>query len=246
LAAKNLGENVLFIHTSDHGTAMPFGKWNLYDYSTRVPFIAAWPGKIKGGVRSDAMASWIDLLPTLVDLVGGTNPEGIDGKSFAPVLLGQSTTHRDTVFSTHSGANYNTYPIRMIRKKNWKLLWNLYSDNPFTSQIDQGKIEYHDSFWQGWEELIASDSHAKAVIERYRNRPEFELYDMQRDPNEMNNLALNAEYAELVTKLKGELEAWMDAQGDQRTLVNAKQRKKESSGKKKNKAKKPNKPQNPE
>ena len=127
LAKKHLGrENTLVIYTSDHGAQWPFGKWNLYDAGIRVPFIAVWPGVIKSGARTDAMCSWIDLLPTLIDAAGGVPQEGIDGKSFLPVLTGDKRAHRDRIFATHSGdGDMNVYPIRCVRTNDWKYILNL-------------------------------------------------------------------------------------------------------------------------
>jgi N-sulfoglucosamine sulfohydrolase len=57
LVRAELGENVLFIYTSDHGAQWPFGKWNLYDAGIRVPFLAAWPGVIRPASQSDLLGS---------------------------------------------------------------------------------------------------------------------------------------------------------------------------------------------
>ena len=115
ITRQHLGENTLFVHTSDHGSQWPFGKWNLYDYGIRVPFIAAWPGKIPQATTSDAMVSWVDLLPTLIDVSGGKIPGGLDGRSFAKVLLGETDSHRKLIFATHTGdGNKNIYPIRSV------------------------------------------------------------------------------------------------------------------------------------
>ena len=112
------GPNILFLYTSDHGAQWPFSKWNLYDAGIRTPFIAAWPGVIQPGARSDAMVQWIDLLPTLIEFAGGKPPEGIDGRSFADVLRGKRTTHRDVIYTTHSGdGTMNVYPIRALRTR---------------------------------------------------------------------------------------------------------------------------------
>ena len=101
--------------TSDHGAQVPFGKWNLYDAGIRVPLIAAGPG-IKAGTTSDAMVSWIDILPTLVELAGGTPPADIDGRSFAAALRDEKATHRDEIYATHSGdREFNVYPCRSLR-----------------------------------------------------------------------------------------------------------------------------------
>src|SRR5207244_2610081 len=72
---KHLGKNTVFVFSSDHGSQFPFGKWNAYDAGVRTPLIAAWPGQIKPGTRSEAMVSWIDLLPTCLEAAGAKPPD---------------------------------------------------------------------------------------------------------------------------------------------------------------------------
>jgi N-sulfoglucosamine sulfohydrolase len=67
-------DDFLYIYTSDHGNAWPFGKWNLYDWGTQVAFQARWPGKIAAGSRTEAMISWIDIFPTFLELAGERSP----------------------------------------------------------------------------------------------------------------------------------------------------------------------------
>ncbi len=191
ISAERLGENTLFIHTSDHGSQWPFGKWNLYDYGTRVPFVAAWPGKIKPGTTSDAMVSWVDLLPTLIDVTGGTQPSGLDGKSFLPVLLGEKSTFRE-----------------------WKLIHNLRPDLAFTNHSDIDRLPLAGRYWTEWVEAAKTDDRAKAIVKRYHQRPEFELYQVSKDKWELENKIDAPEQKERVAKMKQELAAWMKDQGD--------------------------------
>jgi uncharacterized sulfatase len=79
---EKLGTNTLFIQTSDHGAQFPFGKWNCYDAGIRTSFLAAWPGAIKPASRSEAMISWIDIFPTLIEAAGGKASK----KSRRPIL----------------------------------------------------------------------------------------------------------------------------------------------------------------
>ena len=82
--------------------------------------IVSWPGKIKPNTRTGAMVSWVDLLPTLIDIAGGQPGDQIDGRSFKQVLTGQKDSHRDKIFTTHTGdGNKNIYPIRSVPY--WKL-----------------------------------------------------------------------------------------------------------------------------
>ena len=223
LAKRHLDPaNMLLIYTSDHGAQWPFGKWNLYDTGARVPFLAAWPGVIKPGTRTAAMVQWIDLWPTLIAAAGGTVPAGIDGRSFLPVLRGESTTHREVIFTTHSGDGaMNVYPIRAIRTADWKLILNLHPEFAHTTHIDKSpKATSGLAYWKSWFEKARTDPAAAAIVKRYHERPALELYDLREDPSESRNLAVDSAQVERVRRMRAQLEAWMREQGDRQTVFN--------------------------
>ncbi|RMF91023.1 MAG: heparan N-sulfatase, partial [Planctomycetota bacterium] len=215
LADRHLGKNTLFIHTSDHGAQWPFGKWNLYDYGIRVPLIAAWPGVIPANTKSQAMVSWIDIVPTLIDIAGGAVPDGIDGRSFAAVLRGEKDEHRDVVYVTHTGdGRMNIYPIRAVRTREWKLIHNLHPEFAHTNHSDLLRKPLAGAYWNEWAEAAKHDSRAQAVLDRYYRREEFELYHVSEDRWEQHNLIDDPAQAERVRRMKQMLADWMAAQGD--------------------------------
>jgi len=219
LARKHLGPDVLFIYTSDHGAQWPFAKWNLYDAGIRSPLLAAWPGVIKPHALSTAMVSWIDLLPTLVELAGGTPPRGIDGRSFAGVLRGRTDTHRDRIFATHSGdGRMNIYPMRALRTQQYKYILNLHPEFAHTTHIDQARGKDGLIYWLSWVNRGKADPAAAAIVNRYHRRPREELYDLQADPHELRNLADDPKHADRLAGFRTELQAWMAQQGDTRTV----------------------------
>lgn len=218
-AEATFGENFLFIFSSDHGGQWPFGKWNLYDAGINVPLVWAWPGRIEQGSRSHALVSWIDLFPTLLDLVGGAAPAGLDGRSFAPVLLGAQEQHRPVIYTTHSGDGVmNVYPIRSLRTERYKYILNLLPDAYHTNHSDILRKDRAGAYWNSWEELAETDESAAAVIQKYHVRPAEELYDLQSDPTEQRNLAGQPEYQEQLIDFRNQLQKWMDSQGDQQTV----------------------------
>lgn len=126
-ARSYLGTNTLFLFSSDNGAQWPFAKWNCYEAGVRTPLIVAWPGVVKPDTRTSAMVSWVDFLPTLLEAAGGKPPGQIDGRSFLPVLRGKRSSHRDAIFTTHSGdGRFNIYPIRAVRSGQWKYIRNLH------------------------------------------------------------------------------------------------------------------------
>lgn len=223
-AREVLGTNSLFLHTSDHGAQLPFGKWNLYDAGTRVSLVVSWPGVVKPKARTEAMVSWVDLLPTLVEVAGGAAPTNLDGRSFAAVLRGATNEHRDRIFTTHSAdGRMNVYPMRAVRTADWKLILNLRPEFSYHTHIDlETRADrtggYWSAYWLSWKRAAGTNAEAAAVLKQYHERPAEELYDVRNDPQETNNLARLPAQAARVKGLRAELEDWMREQGDARTV----------------------------
>jgi uncharacterized sulfatase len=85
LDKHGLADDTMVIVVSEQGSSFPFGKWTCYDTGLQSAFVARWPGKIKPGTISEAMIEYVDVLPTYVDLAGGTPDPVLDGKSLVPV-----------------------------------------------------------------------------------------------------------------------------------------------------------------
>ncbi|MEM1183768.1 MAG: sulfatase-like hydrolase/transferase [Planctomycetota bacterium] len=213
---RRLGENVLFVFSSDHGPQWPFAKWTLYEEGVRVPLIVAWPGRVAPDSRTDAMVSWVDLLPTFIEAAGGISPESIDGRSFVPVLEGLSDTHRDRVFTTHTGdGRMNSYPTRAVREGDWKYIRNLHPEALFTTHFDRSQAAVNNvGIWESWVEAANTDEHARARVEAYHRRPAEELYDLSSDPLEQNNLAGQSAHSDRLLQMRGVVGAHMRANGD--------------------------------
>ena len=118
---KNTGEydNTIIIYAADNGLALGshglLGKQNLYEHSTKVPLIISGPGIPKNEVK-EALVYLYDLFPTLTDLLHIPLPEDIDGKSILPIIKGENTTVRETLYTAYR----NT--VRAVRDKDWKLI----------------------------------------------------------------------------------------------------------------------------
>jgi N-sulfoglucosamine sulfohydrolase len=218
-AAESLDPaNTYFFFTSDHGAQVPFGKWNLYDTGTRVPLIATGPGINPSGA-TNAMVSWVDLLPTLVELGGGQPSTEIDGRSFAGVLAGEKQAHRDEVFTTHSGdREFNVYPMRAVRDGRWKYIRNLHPEFQYATHINRGRARDGWHYFSTWEEAAKSDERATAIVKWYKERPAEELYDLEADPDEQRSLADSGEHAERLTAMRTKVGNWMKQQNDQGTV----------------------------
>jgi uncharacterized sulfatase len=213
---ERLGKDALFVFTSDHGAQFPFGKWNGYDAGVRTPLIVSWPGRVRANSKSDALMTWLDLLPTCLEAAGGQPPPNLDGRSFLRVLRGETASHRDRVFLTHSGdGDMNRYPIRAVRTRDRKYIRNLNPDAEHHTHIDKGVAQDGRDYWESWLEKAKTDAAAAAVVHRYHRRPAEEVYDLRADPWELKNLAAEPAHAEELSVLRTALNDWMKDLGDE-------------------------------
>lgn len=213
---RRLPEDTMFLFTADHGAQFPFEKWNLYEPSLRTPLVVVWPGHVKPGSRSDAMVSWVDILPTVLE-IAGANPRAVnadfDGRSFLPVLLGKTAAHRESVYAAHSGdGKMNFYPSRAVVGQRWKYIRNLDPALEFHTHIDRAHQDT--GYWPSWVEKAKTDPATAELVEKYHKRPAEELYDLEKDPEERNNLAGNPGAATELSRMRRELDKWMRSLGD--------------------------------
>lgn len=215
----HLGPNTLILFSSDHGAQWPFAKWNCYEAGVLVPLIVSWPGVVKPKTRTSAQVSWVDFLPTMLEAAGGKRPRDLDGRSFLSVLQGKRRTHRDRIFTTHSGdGNWNIYPIRAVRVGDWKYIRNLHPEFAFTTHIDLAGNLGQRPYFSTWEAAAKTNAQSAEIVKRYHARPAEELYHLATDPHEQRNLAADPAHASRLKKLRRELDDWMRAQSDQGTV----------------------------
>jgi arylsulfatase A-like enzyme len=221
LAKERFGDNFIFIYTADHGAQWPFGKWNLYDAGIRVPMVMVWPNHIKPRVRTNAMVSWIDIFPTLLDITGSKIPSDLDGKSFAKVLENNNATFRDYIFTTHSGdGNKNIYPIRSVRSDRYKYIRNLHPEFYHSTHSDIDRRPAAGEYWNSWDSIAKTDPKAREIICRYYQRPAEEYYDLETDPTEQHNLINKPELANQIDIMRKMLDKWILEQGDELKIFN--------------------------
>ncbi|HSX55480.1 MAG TPA: sulfatase/phosphatase domain-containing protein, partial [Sphingomonas sp.] len=213
-----LGKNSFVLFSADHGAQWPFGKWNLYDTGTRVPMVVRWAGKVAPGSKTSAMVSWVDILPTLVEVGGGDAPREIDGRSFAGAFgAPASFKGRSEVYTTHnSDLKMNVYPMRSVRTAKWKYIANLHPDYVFTTHVDLAPAKGDGGYFPAWRRAAQTDPKARRIVDQYYRRPAEELYDLEADPDETRNLAADSKYRAVLGELRLKLAGWRTAQNDDR------------------------------
>jgi len=194
-----LTDNTVVFYASDHGR---FGKFTPYDRGLNVPMIVRWPGVVKPGTRSDALVSFADVLPTMLEIAGAKPVDDLDGKSFAPLIKGQTDTHHEYVYGvmTNQGIiNAHVFPGRLIRSKQYKYIRNY------------NAMEVVERREKAGEPLTAF---LRMGAQQHPNTPEEELFDVIADPAEQHNLADDPAFHGIKTKLKNDLQQWLVAQDD--------------------------------
>lgn len=224
LKQAQLEDKTLFVFAADHGTGWPHEKLTLYDAGINIPFIVRWPGRVAAGTRSDALCSIVDVLPTFMEAAGGNvaqvvadaGGEPLDGRSFLPVLLGQRPEHHSEVYGVFTWDVMVAYPMRAIRTRTHKYIWNIDSHFAYPSRYaaDDPHSAGKGEIWQSWVRKAATDPHAAARVPAELFRPSEELYDIRRDPHEMENLAARPEHQAVLSSIRDTLKAWMRQQGD--------------------------------
>ena len=95
-------DNTLVVFLGEQGPQLPGGKWTCWNYGQSSALVARYPAKIKAKSTSDAIVQYEDILPTLMEFVGGDEIEGIDGKSFLKALFGKEKEHRRFAYGIHN------------------------------------------------------------------------------------------------------------------------------------------------
>lgn len=213
LEKHGVADNTLVVVVSEQGSSFPFGKWTCYDTGLQSACIARWPGRINAGSVSDALIEYIDILPTFVEAAGGESVSTLQGKSLLPVLSGKKDRHKDFVFgemTTRGIINGSPYfGIRSVRSAEFKYIINFTPDVKFTNACTKSGA------FVSWEQKAdAGDEDAADKVRRYYHRPAEELYAVSEDTFEWHNLANDPKFAEVKAELRGQLDSWMLAQGD--------------------------------
>jgi N-sulfoglucosamine sulfohydrolase len=191
---------------SDNGMSQPFAKTNAYYNSTRTPLMVRYPGITKAGSVDNAhFVSGIDFMPTVLESLGYSIPKGVDGRSYFDVLKGKSQKGRDKVFTQfYETSGKNRYPMFAVQDAKYLLIYNPWSDGSYRFRNDsQGGIAF-----AGMVEAGKTDPYIQSRVNLLLYRVPFELYDLEKDPNALVNLATEDQYKDVVKQYSNYLLDW--------------------------------------
>lgn len=198
LSETGLDRETLVLFTTDHGIPFARAKCSLYDPGIQTALVARWPDRfIRGRVVSELLSN-VDLMPTILDLVGIEIPESVSGASFASLLVGGMFQPREAIFATLTWHSiYN--PMRCMRTNRHKVIWN--------AQPQPNNVQPRD-FW----ESCAAGPEMRPFFTQAPS--EWELYDLHTDPYERLNRFSFGPMRDLADHMRDRLLSWLSIHGD--------------------------------
>ena len=189
-----LSENTLIIYSADHGDfngeRNMYEKWDtsFYEEIVNVPLMMRLPGTLPAGKKQQQLVEYVDIVPTIMEILGQDVPRWVQGKSLLALMQGNTTEHRDAVFSqggVEKDATLRPFPYQR--------------DNGTESPKQKVLCDFPEAMIRS--KMIRTDRY-KYI---YRLEGDNELYDLQNDPGEMKNLAFNPDYKDIIYVLKDRL-----------------------------------------
>jgi len=210
LEKDGLADNTVVFFWSDHGRGLPRCKRWPYDSGLHVPLIIRWPGRIKPATVCSDLVNLIDLAPTLLSLAGLAIPDYMQGK----ILLGKDKSKPGKyVFGGRNRMDFSTNDyIRTARDKRYRYIRNFTPEVPYAQHIDYMERM---PIMQQWRRLNAEGklTGPQKLFFRHTKPPE-ELYDLEADPYEINNLANSPEHQNTLMRMRHALKQWIEQTHD--------------------------------
>ncbi|MCA9066112.1 MAG: sulfatase [Planctomycetaceae bacterium] len=199
--------NTIILFLSDHGMPLPFAKTQVYHHSSHTPMFWIVPGVTTANTFDQThLVSAVDLLPTLLEVTGIQHPGHMDGRSFAPLLKGQTQDDRHFVIKEYNeNAGGSRDPMRSIQTEKYLYIFNPWSNGQrIMATATTGTPTY-----RRMAELAKTDPWINSRHELYQHRVPEELYDIQNDPDCLNNLLDSQGHQEPLNALRTRMEQWM-------------------------------------
>ncbi|MDX1680069.1 MAG: sulfatase [Akkermansiaceae bacterium] len=228
LEKRGLLENTIVIMTGDHGMPFPRCKGHLYDSGTRVPFAVRWAKGMKGGRVIEDFVSLTGIAPTLLEICKVEVPNYMTGQSFVSLLksdksgLIEPDQRPDIVYGrerhglAQEKPNTGGYPSRAIRTRDFLYIRN-YQPGWWPAGTGDTEKSHFPGQWYGdcdggptknyiIDHRDKDEEHKRAFRLCFAKRPEHELYDLRKDPDQIHNLATDPAYQTQLAELQARLD----------------------------------------
>ncbi|HEY8505902.1 MAG TPA: sulfatase [Gemmataceae bacterium] len=207
LKKEGVLDNTVVFFITDHGISHARGKQFCYEEGIRIPFVVAGPGIPSGAVRDDLIAH-IDMAATSLALAGIEVPGSMEGRD----LFAKDYRPRPFVVSARDRCDETVDRIRSARTERYKYIRNFYPERPY---LQPNRYKDNKEILIAIRKLHAAGKlNAHQSLVTAERRPPEELYDLQSDPFELNNLAGSPAHQAVLAELRGTLAGWVEASGD--------------------------------
>lgn len=201
LEDQGLADNTVVIFLSDHGRGLPREKRWCYDAGVHLPLIVRWPGVTEPGRVSDDLVAWVDIAPTILSIAGIPVPDGYQGRIFMGEL---QSGPRECVFGGRDRMDEVFDRVRFARDERWHYIRNFHPNLPRHQW--QNYMEQQEIMGVMREKWANGELHGDEAAFFQETKPDEELFDMEKDPHCMNNLADDAEFSSTLEALRHELD----------------------------------------
>ena len=211
LEADGLSESTIIFYYGDHGSGMPRSKRWPFDSGLRVPLLLHVPAKFRhlaptddgSGKVTDRLVSFVDLGPTAISMAGLKPPTNMQGVPFAGKYNG---TAKQYLFGYRGRMDERIDMVRTCTDGRFIYMRHFYPDRPYLKHVD---YMFQTPTTRVWNEMYRAGDLNEAQAKFWQDKPVEELFDLQADPDEINNLANSADYRKKTAELRNTLQNWM-------------------------------------
>jgi arylsulfatase A-like enzyme len=214
LEEDGLADNTIVFYWSDHGDGVPRAKRSLYDSGLHVPLMIRVPPRLSAvappGTVSSELVSFIDLAPTVLSLAGVAMPGHMQGRALVGPAKGPAPAY---VFAARDRMDAEYDMMRSARDASFLYIRNFSTEQPYV-----GHIIYRNqsAIMQEWLRMQAAGQlSGPAALWMRTSRPPEELYDVRRDPHQIENVAAEPAHRATLERMRAAVHEWMTRVGDQ-------------------------------
>ena len=211
-------EDTIIFYYGDHGGVLPRSKGYLYETGLNVPMVVYIPEKWKHltsfdiGSSTDTFVEFVDLAPTVLHLAGIALPEQIDGKPFLGKDINLNKPNSEQAAFGYADRFDEKYDlVRSVRKGKFKYIRNY---QPFNIDALYNFYRYKMLAYKEWEDLFKAAKLNKVQEQFFVARDPEALFDIEKDPYEIHNLATDSTYKKTIAELRAVLQNKVKAMPD--------------------------------
>jgi N-sulfoglucosamine sulfohydrolase len=214
LEEDGLAENTVVVFWGDHGRGLPRHKRWVYESGTLCPLIVRWPGKIQPGTVREDLVAVVDFAPTFLTIAGAQIPERLQGQPMLTADGKPGSKPRKYIYSARDRMDEVPDRIRAVRDERYRYVRNFRPELPYAQRVAYGELMPTMRVWREWNEAGKLQGPQKLFFAK--TKPEEELYDLEADPHEVNNLAQSSqpEHVAKLNELRGALDQWLKDTND--------------------------------